>query len=145
MAEITETTLVWQEGMRFTGEARGLEVTMESPASEQPQGPSPMELVVIGVGGCMAIDVVAILKRMRQPLEGLEVKVLAQRAPEHPKYITALELELRVRGAGVEREKVERAVQLSQSTYCSAVASLRLDCAVKTTIEMLDEKDTSQG
>jgi len=145
MAEITETTLVWQEGMRFTGTARGLEVTMESPKSQDPQGPSPMELVVMGVGGCMAIDVVAILKKMRQPLEGLEVKVLAQRAPEHPKYITGLELVLRVRGEGVELEKVERAVQLSQSTYCSAVASLRLECAVSTTIEMLDQAEDGQG
>ena len=137
MAEATEARLVWQEGLWFNGSARGLEVAMESPAAREPHGPSPMELVAMGVGGCMAIDVVAILKKMRQPLRGLEVKVIAHRAPEHPKYITAVELELLVKGDGVEREKVERAVQLSQTTYCSAVASLRLDCAVKYRIEML--------
>jgi len=140
MAETTEATLVWREGLRFSGTARsGLEVTMESPSSPAPLGPSPMELFVMGIGGCTAIDTVAILRKMRQPLEALRVDVVAHRAPEHPKYVTAVELVFRVGGAGVDREKVERAVELSRSTYCSAVASLRPDCPLTWRIEMPDQ------
>jgi putative redox protein len=112
---------------------------MDSPKSEAAAGASPMELFLLGIGGCTAIDVVAILKKMREPITGLEVEVAADRASSHPKYFTALEIVYHVRGRGLDRAKVERAVELSHSTYCSASASLRADCPVGVRIELTED------
>jgi len=97
-----------------------------------------MELMLIGIAGCTAMDVVAILERMRQPLAALDVEITGERAEQHPKRFTAISITYRVRGQGLAREKVERAVELSHSTYCSAVVSLREDCKVTTNIEITE-------
>jgi putative redox protein len=98
-----------------------------------------MEMFLIGIAGCTAIDVVAILRKMREPLADLAVVTTATRAPENPKRIVAIEFAYTVRGHGLSREKLERAVDLSQCTYCSALASLREDCKVSSRIEILDD------
>ena len=95
-------------------------------------------MVVMGIAGCTAMDVVSILEKMRQPLSGLEVEVVGDRAQYHPKRLTAISVTYRVRGPGLAREKVERAVELSQVTYCSVLASLRDDLRVTTSIEMAE-------
>ncbi len=137
MAEHTGARLVWQSGLRFSATPdSGHAVVVDSPSRPGHAGPSPVELLMIGVGGCTAMDVVSILEKMRQPLSALEVEVSGERAERHPKYVTAVSITYRVRGHGVEREKVERAVELSHSTYCSALSTLRPDCRVTTTIEI---------
>ncbi|HPW55991.1 MAG: OsmC family protein [Thermoanaerobaculaceae bacterium] len=131
--------LVWQEGLRFEATAgSGRSVTVDSPKQEGHQGPSPMELVLIGIGGCMAMDVVSIVQKMKQPITGLEVRLHGEQSPNHPKYYTSIELTFVVRGAGVDRERVERAIELSRTTYCSAISSLRPDCAITTLVELTD-------
>jgi putative redox protein len=135
MAEQTTGVLTWLGGTRF--EARsgsGHALLTESVARPGHQGPSPIELFLLGIGGCTAIDVAAILEKMREPVTGIAVELRAERAETHPKYFTAVEITYRVMGSGVNREKVERAVGLSHSAYCSAVASLRPDCAVTSAI-----------
>ena len=140
MAEQTTATLSWKGGTRFEARAgSGHDMVTESVACPGHLGPSPIELFLIGVAGCTAIDVAAILEKMREPVTGIEVAAAATRAETHPKYFTAIELVYTVRGAGVSREKVERAVSLSHSTYCSAAATLRSDCAVTTRIVLDDE------
>jgi putative redox protein len=137
MADTNTATLTWMGEHRF--EARsgsGHSVVTESVGRAGHQSASPMELMLVAIAGCTAIDVVAILEKMREPLSGLQVEAVASRATQNPKYFTAIELTYRLRGAGLKREKVERAVQLSHSTYCSAVASLRPDCAVTNRIEI---------
>jgi putative redox protein len=139
MAEITTATLTWTGGARFVAHTgSGHELVTESVARPGHQGASPMELLLVAVAGCTAIDVAAILEKMREPVAAIAVAASGTRAASHPKYFTAIELVYTVRGAGVSREKVERAVSLSHSTYCSASASLRPDCAVTTRIVIED-------
>ena len=140
MAERTTTKLVWQSGMRFEAHsAGGHTLTVDSPGRPDHAGAGPMELLLIGVAGCTAMDIVAILEKMREKLAGLDVEVAGERATANPKYYTAITLTYRLRGKGLDRAKVERAVALSHSTYCSALASLRPDCAVSTTIEISED------
>ena len=139
MAEQTRATLVWQSGLRFTAEpGSGHIVTLDAVARPEHAGPGPMEMVVMGIAGCTAMDVVSILEKMRQPLSGLEVEVVGDRAQYHPKRLKAISITYRVRGQGLSREKVEHAVELSHSTYCSALASLRDDCPITTSIEIAE-------
>ena len=135
MAEVTTGVLIWLGGTRF--EARsgsGHTLSTESVGQPGHQSPSPIELFLLGIGGCTAIDVATILERMREPVEGIAVEIAATRAEGHPKYFTEIAMTYRIKGTTVCREKVERAVHLSHSTYCSAVATLRPDCRVSTRI-----------
>jgi putative redox protein len=138
MAEQTRAVLQWEGGLRFsaTGERSGRTVVMDSPTREDRGGPSPMELLLMGVAGCTAMDVVAILEKMRQPLARFQVEIVGERAEQHPKYYTAITIVYRLWGDGLSREKVERAVQLSHETYCSALTSLRPDCRIASRIEL---------
>ncbi len=140
MADTVQARLEWIEGLRFVAHAgSGHGVVLDSPSRAGQLGCGPMEMVLMGVAGCTAMDVVSILEKMRQPLAGLEVALDGSRAESHPKRFTALEFVYTLRGRGLSREKAERAVELSHSTYCSALASLRPDCAVTTRIEIVEE------
>ena len=140
MAETTRAKLVWEGGLRLRAtNDSGREVVMDSPIQADRLGPSPVELLAMAIGGCTALDVVSILGKMREPLTGLEVDVTAERAPSHPRYFSAVSILFRLRGRGLSREKVDRAVELSHNTYCSVSASLRPDCPVKLEIEITDE------
>ena len=135
MAEQTTAALTWLGGAKFAARSgSGHTVLTESVATPGHEGASPIELFLLGVGGCTGIDVAAILEKMREPVTGIRVEVVGTRAETHPKFFTAIEITYRVAGNGVSREKVERAVHLSHSTYCSASASLRPDCVVTTKI-----------
>ncbi len=139
MAETTSAKLSWVTGLRFEARsASGHEFTMDSPARPGHAGASPMEVFVAAIAACTAMDVVSILEKMRQPLAGLEVEVAGERAEGHPKRLTSLKITYRLRGAGLAREKAERAVELSQLTYCSALASLRPECAVTSAVEIVE-------
>ncbi|MFH1176764.1 MAG: OsmC family protein, partial [Acidobacteriota bacterium] len=81
MAEQTAASLEWKGLLRFAARSgSGHELQLDSPGRPGHQGPSPMELILIGVAGCTAIDVVAILGKMREPLEGLAVEICGERA-----------------------------------------------------------------
>ena len=82
-----------------------------------------MELLIMGLIGCTGVDVTSILARMRQPLEALEVTAEAERAENHPKVYTKIHLTYIVRG-DIPPEKLERAIELSESGFCSASAML---------------------
>jgi len=85
----------------------------------------PMEVVLMGMGGCTAIDVVSMLKKQRQDIEGIEVSLVAERAPDHPKVFTSVKVVYTVRGRKLNKALVERAVSLSDEKYCSATAMIR--------------------
>ncbi len=140
MAETTFARLSWVSGLHFeASSASGHSVAVDSVSRAGHAGPSPMELLLVAVAGCTAMDVVAILEKMREPLAGLEVALSGARAENHPKRYTSLEFLYTLRGSGLSREKAERAVELSHSTYCSALASLRPDCTVTTKIEIVND------
>ncbi len=137
-----ETTVRWSgEGMSFIAETgSGHLVAMDG----APEGggrnlaPRPMEMVLLGTGGCTAYDVVLILKRGRHDVHGCEVKLLADRAAEDPKVFTRIRMHFTVRGRGLRRDVVERAVKLSHEKYCSATAMLARTATIEHVIDVID-------
>ena len=130
------------DGMSFVAETgSGHLVAMDG----SPEGggrnlaPRPMEMVLLGTGGCTAYDVVLILKRGRHDVRGCEVRLEAERADDDPKVFTRIAFRFVVRGRGLRREAVERAVQLSHDKYCSASAMLARTAAIETVVEVIDE------
>lgn len=117
----------WVEGMRFVGAGdSGHGVLMESKSGETPPiGSSPMEMVLIALGGCSSVDIVDILRKMRQGLSSLEVVVHAERALEPPRVFVKADLEFVASGEGLTDASLKRAVDLSMDKYCSVAAMLR--------------------
>ena len=111
------------EGLKFEGGPDGgFQMGVDS-AGET--GQSPMELLLMAVAGCMAIDVVLILQKSRVPLTGLEVNAVGVRAEEMPKRYVSVRLEYLVTGPGVDdMTKVDRSIELSRDKYCSVLHTL---------------------
>lgn len=100
------------------------------------KGPSPMDNLLYALAGCMAVDVQHILETSRVPFSGLQVEVVGDRAPEHPRFYNKIRMTCRVAGPGVEDDsKLERAVTLSREKYCSVLHSLRPDIEYEIEIE----------
>jgi len=121
-------TVRWVREMQFTGtEEAGTSITMDA----RPEhggvgaGPSPMETVLLALGGCTGMDVISVLNKMRALLDRLEIRITAERAEEHPKVFTRIGLEYVFTGATLRPDQVARAVELSQTRYCSVSAMLR--------------------
>lgn len=135
----------WVEERTFVGESgsghRIVLGTAAGPDGRTP-GPSPMELMLIGTGGCSAIDVVHILEKGREPVEDCVVELDAERAEENPKVFTRIHMRFTVKGRGLAKNKVERAIQLSVEKYCSASAMMSKTAAISHDFEVVD---TSAG
>ena len=97
-----------------------------------------MELVLVGLCGCTAIDVVSILRKKREPFTSVEVRAQAERAPEPPTVYTEIKLVYRV-GGKVSHKAVEDAVRLSEEKYCSVAAMLNKTAKISYEIEYTDE------
>ena len=118
----------WVEGALFVAEAgSGHSFTMDGSADVGGRnlGARPMEVLLIGMGGCTAIDVVSMLKKQRQDIEGVEVALVGERAADHPMVYTEVKLVYTVRGRKLNKALVERAVSLSDEKYCSATAMFK--------------------
>jgi len=139
MAE-TETwvTVTLEEGMRFRGEdERGLSILMEGEGGAHP---TPMRVLAMALGGCTGMDVISILRKMRQEVTGYAIRVGGPRASDHPHVFMALNVEHLVRGRSLDPEKVARAVTLSATRYCPVSAMLRHAAPVTHTWRVLDEE-----
>jgi putative redox protein len=131
----------WVEGAAFLGESgSGHAVLMDGApdAGGRNLGPRPMEMLLLGLGGCSAFDVVLILKRGRESITDCVVEIEADRASIDPKVFTDIRLRYVVRGRALDRAKVERAVQLSAEKYCSASAILGKTARLSHTIEVVE-------
>jgi putative redox protein len=124
--------LVWEGDLRFRGRSDAVELVLDSDARE---GASPVQALAFALAGCMAIDVVHILRKGRLDLRGLGARLDAERAPRDPKRLVRVRLHFRVTG-DVPAEKVERAIALSRETYCSVWHSLRPDLDFTTSFEV---------
>ena len=112
-----------QEGSTFEGMAgSGHRVTMDvaPEVGGRNLGLRPMEMVLLGLGGCTAIDVLHMLRKGRQPITDMRVELDAERADDVPKVFTRIHLHFVLTGAGLDPHKIERAINLSASKYCSA-------------------------
>ena len=117
----------WLEGVAFVGESgSGHSVVMDGPPENggRDQGIRPMEMLLIGLGGCTAFDVMYILRKARQPVSDCVVELDAVRSEEVPKVFTRIHVHYIVSGDGLSDQQVERAVRLSSEKYCSASVML---------------------
>ena len=116
-----QATVNWINSMKFEAQTpEGYSFTIDGKRQE---GVGAMDLLLYGLAGCTAVDVVLILQKQRQPVEGVTVNVTGERASEHPKVYTKIHIEYIVKG-DLKPEKVERAIQLSEEKFCSASAML---------------------
>lgn len=118
----------WTEQAQFVGSSdSGHAVVMDGPVDGGGRnlGLRPMEMVLLGTGGCTAYDVVDILKKSRQPIEDCVVEIDADRADEAPKVFTRIHIRFIVTGKGLSESAVKRAVDLSAEKYCSASIMLQ--------------------
>jgi putative redox protein len=125
MTRSEPVVLTWKnEGLLLGAETARGHVDLASALDETGAGATPMELLAVALGGCTAMDVISILQKMRQPLEGVRVEVSGEKAEEHPKRYLSLEIVYHFKGA-LDAQKVRRAVELSETKYCSVAATLR--------------------
>ena len=131
-----QTRITWKEGMAFTADLDGFAFTLDAdPAAGGANlGPRPKGLTLMSLGGCTGMDVISILKKMRQPVTAFEVEVDGEVADQHPKKFDAITVRYRITGEGLDPERVRRAVELSENTYCGVSASLRPGVDLKSEI-----------
>jgi len=132
-----KTSVRWHRGVSFVGETQSGHAVVVDGAPEaggRNLGPRPMELVLLGTAACTAFDVVWILRKARQPIADCVVDATAERAPAEPKVFTAIHLNYRIAGRGLDRRQVDRAVSLSKEKYCSA--TIMLGATAKITYEV---------
>jgi len=125
MATSGPVIVSWKkEGLRLEAVTAHGRLDMASALDEPGRGATPMELLAASLAGCTSMDVISILQKMRQPLEGLRVEVHGEKADAYPKRFVSLEVVYHLKGA-LDEKKVQRAIELSETKYCSVEATLR--------------------
>ncbi len=121
-----EAKVIWVDGLMFVSKGgSGHAIVMDSSASgNNPVGSEPTELLLQALCGCTAMDVISILRKMKEPVQKFEVNGKGVRASEHPKVITEIELEYVVYG-NVNPENFQKAIDLSQEKYCNISITLK--------------------
>ena len=137
-----ECSVRWVDGVTFLAETGSGHVVAMDGAPEgggRNLAPRPMEVVLLGTGGCAAYDVVVILKKNGQAITGCEVKLSAERAPTDPKVFTRIHMHFVVRGRGLKRSLVEHAIRLSHEKYCSASIMLGKTAEMSKDFEIVED------
>jgi putative redox protein len=133
-----KTQIKWMQDVSFKGKSEsGHEVILDGPEElgGKGLGMRPMEMMLIGMGGCTSFDVVTILKRSRQQITGCIAEIEAVRADAIPKVFTSIHIHFLIKGIDLQKKAVERAVELSANKYCSA--SIMLGKSVKITHDFI--------
>lgn len=133
------TKIKWSGNMTLLAKAGSNHwVTMDAATDTggEDAGPRPLELLLMGLGGCTSMDVLSILKKKRVPLQDYELEIAAERAPEHPKVFTKITLKFIFYGDGIKAADVAHAIELSETKYCSASAMLSKTAQITTTFEI---------
>jgi len=137
-----DATVVWKKGLSFdgTGHTSGFSLPLgaDPSAGGENDGFCPTELLLVGLAGCTAMDVISILSKKRQNVTGFEVKAHGERAAQDPKRFTSFFVEYVVKGKGIDPAAAERAVELSEDKYCSVMATLRQAGPVERKITILE-------
>lgn len=130
-----DAKLFWKSGLAFKGIGNsGVPVDLDASKDHGGGGEGlvPMEMILIGLGGCTAMDVISILAKKRQEVTKFEIELHADRAAEHPKTFTHITIEYVITGKGIDPEAVKRAVELSETKYCPGMAMLRKSADIQT-------------
>jgi len=118
----------WKDKFLFQAETEsGRQIWMDtkSEAGGEDKGPSPMELLLMALGGCTAMDVVLILKKKKADLKHFAIEVEGEKASQHPKYYTKINLNYIFEGKSLKEEDIRQAIELSMDKYCSVSAMLK--------------------
>ncbi len=131
----------WLRDLTFvaeSGSGHAVVMSASKQAGGATVGPSPMEYVLLGTGGCTATDVVAILEKGRHKVRSCEVTLDSDRAETDPKVFTRIRFHFKVSGEGLTRDVVERAIKLSAEKYCSASIMLGKTAAITHDFEIVE-------
>lgn len=140
-----EIKVSWAGNAAFIGESSsGHKVVMDGPAEGggRDLGPRPMEMLLMGTGGCSSYDVVSILKKARQNVSACEVVISSERADSEPKVFTRIHIHFKVSGSSLKEKQVARAVSLSAEKYCSASIMLGAMAEITHDYEILEVEGT---
>ena len=132
----------WLDGRAFVGESgSGHAVVMDGAPDSGGRniGVRPMEMLLLGLGGCTAFDIVMILERMREKVTGLDIALEGERAAQDPKVYTHVKMIYKAKGRGLKPANVERAVNLSAEKYCSASAMFGKTATIEHSFEIIEE------
>ena len=136
------TRVKWLDNMSFVGESpSGHSVVMDGPPESGGRnlGVRPMEMLLLGLGGCSSFDIVSMLKKGKQDLVDCEVDISAERADTEPKVFTKIHAHYVIKGKDLDRKKVERAVNMTAEKYCSVSIMLAQVADVTHDFETIEE------
>jgi putative redox protein len=127
-----EANVAWAGGMAFEAQQDGFTIGLDADPDfgGQGKGPKPKTLMLTALGGCTAMDVISILKKMQVPVEAFEVQASGDLTDDHPKVFKAIHLTYVFKGKDLPMDKLQRAVALSQDKYCGVSAMLAKACPV---------------
>jgi putative redox protein len=135
----TKATLTWSRDLVFAGRTpQGYELDFDADAQ---WGCKPTEALLLSLGGCMAIDIVSILKKMRMEIRRFQIDLAGERNPEPPQYFRTVEMVFHLTGENLDPRRIDRAIALSRQTYCSVYNSLRPDLDLKISYTVDNERD----
>jgi len=137
-----EAKVTYVDGLQFVGEVasgHAIVIDGDKEVGGRNTGARPMELLLIGLGGCSGMDVVSILKKKKQEINGVEIKVKGEKADNYPKKFTDIDIEFIVKGRNVSEDAVKRAVELSMEKYCSVKATLEGSAKITWSYKIIEE------
>jgi putative redox protein len=140
---LSKATLTWDKELIFVGRTQeGYEIDFDGHVQ---WGCKPTDALLLSLAGCMGIDVVMFLQKMKIELEGFKVDMVGERNETPPQYFKTVDIVLHLTGRNLNTKKVARAVSLSHEKYCSVYNSLRKDMDVKVTYNIVDTAPTNVG
>jgi putative redox protein len=138
---INKATLTWDKELIFVGRTQeGYEIDFDAHVQ---WGCKPTDALLLALAGCMGIDIVMFLQKMRMKLVTFKIDIMGERNPTPPQFYKAIEMVLNIAGKDLEAKKIERAISLSHEKYCSVYNSLRKDMEVRVRY-MLEEKEPEE-
>lgn len=139
---MTHAIVTYVQGLQFVGEASsGHSIVMDGDpeVGGHDTGLRPMELLLVGLGGCSGMDVISILRKKKQDVTGLKINLKGQKAENYPKKFTDIVIEFIVSGRNISEEAVKRAVELSMYKYCSVKATLEGTAKINFNYKIIQE------
>lgn len=145
MSSEHEARVILRDGMHFEGftdgktsEAFAIQLDAADDVGGQQKGVRPARLVLVALGGCMGMDVISILRKKRQEVNGLEVHVRAERAEEHPRVYTHIWVTFIATGKQIDPAAIERAIELSMTKYCPTANLLKTVVPIETAFQIIE-------
>jgi len=133
---VTKGFLTWEKDLVFTARVRGYQFEYDARAAE---GCFPTDTLLMSLAGCLAIDVVSFLQKMKAEIKGLEIEISGERNPVPPSYFKSMDMKIHIAGKGITSRKLDRAISLAQEKYCSVYHSLRKDMKVTVSYVIKEE------